>query len=98
VFRAEQRDQLHAKRVCEKLHRRAFLRIDTGVIRDQSNTFPVKRREFLSFQNVQARLYARYIAFRRPAMLLRRGPVTGRGRHNRWQQDQDCAKLAKHQS
>jgi hypothetical protein len=80
------------------LHRRAFLRIDAGVIADQSNTLPVKSRKLLGFQNLQASLHARYVTFGWPSVLLCRGPLTGRGRDNRWQQKQECAKLAKHQS
>ena len=55
--------------------------------------FPVKRRKLLGFQNLQTRLNARYVAFGWPRVLLCRGPLTGRGRDNRWQQKQECANL-----
>ena len=58
MFRAEQRHQLHARRVREQVDGGPALRIHARVIGDQSNTLAAQWREFLGFQHVQARLHA----------------------------------------
>ena len=59
MLRAEQRDQLHSWRVREHVDRAPPLRIDAGLIRDQSATrFPRSGANVLLLEHVDTRLRA----------------------------------------
>lgn len=58
MFGTEQRDDLNPRRVDEEVDGAAALGVHAGVIGDQADMFPPKRRKFFGFKNVDAGLHA----------------------------------------
>jgi hypothetical protein len=56
VFGTEKRDERHARGAGDKLNYGTALRIEAGVIGDQSNVLAAQRREPLGFQHIEAGL------------------------------------------
>ena len=82
MFRTEERNHLKPGGVGQNVNGAAPLRIETGVIGDQSDVLAAKRREFFRFKNIEAGLHAR----RATGMF---GRSKHRPRPNREQRDED---------
>ena len=83
MFRTEKRNQLKAGGVGQNVDGAAPLRIETGVIGDQTDVFSAKRREFFRFECIKAGLHARRAIRVFPCRKHRPRP-------NREQRDEDC--------
>ena len=57
VFRPEQRDELHARRIAQQVNRRFAVAIDAGRIRYQPDTFSVQFLEAIRGENLAAELH-----------------------------------------